>query len=104
MRSTEIGHPEGPPPPEPDAPAELSLAGEFPAATRDQWRELVAGVLRKARRPELADPVEGGLGPTVATGAPVPRLYTAGNAGHLPGAVGVPGLPPFVRGARAGAA
>src|SRR4051794_1754642 len=104
MRSTEIAHREGPPPAEPEAPAELSLAGEFPAATRDQWRELVAGVLRKAGRTELPDPVEEALRRTVATGVRVAPLYTAEDAGNLPAAVGVPGLPPFVRGARAGAA
>src|SRR4051794_9193169 len=104
MRSTEIAHREGPPPAEPEAPAELSLAGEFPAATRDQWRELVAGVLRKAGRTELPDPVEEALRRTVATGVTVAPLYTAEDAGELPTAVGVPGLPPFVRGARAGAA
>src|SRR3954452_9750027 len=104
MRSTEIGNPEGPPPAEPEAPAELSLAGEFPAATRDQWRELVAGVLRKAGRTELPDPVEEALRRTVATGVTVAPLYTAEDAGELPAAVDVPGLPPFVRGARAGAA
>src|SRR3954449_10537002 len=92
MRSTEIGHPEGPPPAEPEAPAELSLAGEFPAATRDQWRELVAGVLRKAGRTELPDPVEEALRRTVATGVTVAPLYTAEDAGDLPAAGGVPGV------------
>ncbi|WP_222267380.1 methylmalonyl-CoA mutase subunit beta [Modestobacter marinus] len=104
MPSTEIGHPEGPPPAEPEAPAELSLAAEFPPATRDEWRQLVAAVLRKAGRTELPDPVEEVLRRTVATGVTVAPLYTAEDAGNLPTAVGVPGLPPFVRGARAGAA
>src|SRR3954464_13345365 len=49
-------------------PEELTLAGEFDAATRDQWRELVAGVLRKAGREDLPDPVEDALRTTVATG------------------------------------
>jgi len=84
-------------------PSDLALAAEFDAATRDQWRELVAGVLRKAGREELPDPVEEALGRTVATGVRVAPLYTAEDAGDLPTAVGVPGLPPFVRGARAGA-
>jgi methylmalonyl-CoA mutase len=91
-------------PAEPEAPDELTLAGEFPEATREQWRDLVAGVLRKAGREELPDPVEDALRTTVATGVSVAPLYTAEDAGDLPGAVGVPGLPPFVRGARAGAA
>ncbi|SOD93845.1 methylmalonyl-CoA mutase subunit beta [Blastococcus haudaquaticus] len=83
-------------------PSDLSLAAEFDAATREQWRELVAGVLRKAGREDLPDPVEDALGRTVATGVTVAPLYTADDAADLPTAVGVPGLPPFVRGARPG--
>ena len=91
-------------PAEPPVPDELTLAGGFPAADRDQWRELVAGVLRKAGRTDLPDPVEEALRRTVATGVTVAPLYTAADAGDLPTAVGVPGSPPFVRGSRAGAA
>src|ERR671917_671083 len=91
-------------PAEHEVPEELSLAGAFPEATREQWRELVAGVLRKAGREELPDPVEDALRRTVATGVSVAPLYDADDAGDLPTAVGVPGPPPFVRGARAGAA
>ncbi|MGY1726577.1 methylmalonyl-CoA mutase subunit beta [Geodermatophilus sp. SYSU D01062] len=90
-------------PAEHEVPDELSLAGDFPSVGREQWRELVAGVLRKAGREELPDPVEDALRRTVATGVSVAPLYTAEDAGDLPTAVGVPGLPPFVRGARAGA-
>ncbi|MGY1832671.1 methylmalonyl-CoA mutase subunit beta [Geodermatophilus sp. SYSU D01180] len=90
-------------PAEHEVPDELSLAGDFPPVAREQWRELVAGVLRKAGREELPDPVEDALRRTVATGVSVAPLYTADDAGDLPTAVGVPGLPPFVRGARAGA-
>ncbi|UOY01177.1 methylmalonyl-CoA mutase family protein [Blastococcus sp. PRF04-17] len=82
-------------------PETLALAAEFEAATRDQWRELVAGVLRKTGREELPDPVEEALARTVATGVRVAPLYTAEDAGDLPAVVGVPGLPPFVRGATA---
>ena len=96
--------PEGPPPAEPETPDVLQLAGEFPAASRAQWRDLVAGVLRKAGREQLPDPVEDALRRTVATGVTVAPLYTAEDAGDLPVLVGVPGLPPFVRGSRAGAA
>jgi methylmalonyl-CoA mutase len=85
-------------------PDELSLAGGFAPADRDAWRALVAGVLRKAGREDLPDPVEDALRRTVATGVRVRPLYDADDAGDLPTAVGVPGLPPFVRGARAGAA
>ena len=84
-------------------PETLALAAEFDSVTRDQWRELVAGVLRKAGREDLPDPVEDALSRTVATGVRVAPLYTAEDAGDLPSAVGVPGLAPFVRGARAGA-
>ncbi|MGY2080188.1 methylmalonyl-CoA mutase subunit beta [Modestobacter sp. SYSU DS0657] len=92
--------PGGPPPAEPGTPEELALVAGFPAATREQWRELVAGVLRKVGRGELPDPVEDALRATVATGVTVAPLYTAEDVAHLPAAVGVPGLPPFVRGSR----
>src|SRR4051812_15533852 len=92
------------PPAEHEVPEDLALASEFEAATRDAWRELVAGVLRKAGREELPDPVEDALRRTVATGVTVAPLYTAEDAGDLPAAVGVPGRAPFVRGARAGTA
>ncbi|MCF6507951.1 methylmalonyl-CoA mutase [Blastococcus sp. MG754426] len=81
-------------------PEDLALAAEFDAVTRDQWRELVAGVLRKAGREDLPDPVEDALRRSVAPGVTVAPLYTAEDAGDLPAGVGVPGLPPFVRGAR----
>jgi methylmalonyl-CoA mutase len=90
-------------PAEHEVPSDLALAAEFDAATRDQWRELVAGVLRKAGREDLPDPVEDALTRTVATGVRVAPLYTADDAADLPTAVGVPGLAPFVRGSRAGA-
>src|SRR5215211_7630009 len=104
MSSTDqqTGRPGGAPPAEPEAPEVLELAGEFPAAGRAQWRDLVAGVLRKAGRDELPDPVEDALRVPVATGVTVAPLYTAEDAGDLPSGVGVPGLAPFVRGARAG--
>src|SRR4051794_3233019 len=89
-------------PAEHEVPEALELAAEFDAATRDQWRELVAGVLRKAGRDDLPDPVEDALGVTVATGVRIEPLYTAEDAGDLRAAVGVPGLAPFVRGSRAG--
>src|SRR5690349_23709475 len=91
-------------PSEHEVPEDLGLAAEFPGVTRDEWRELVAGVLRKAGREELPDPVEEALRRTVATGVTVAPLYTAADAGDLPTAVGVPGLAPFVRGSRAGTA
>src|SRR5687768_16383751 len=85
-------------PAEHEVPDELPLAAEFDAATREQWRELVAAVLRKAGREDLPDPVEDALRVPVATGVTVAPLYTADDAGDLPSAAGVPGLAPFVRG------
>src|SRR4051812_8854890 len=89
-------------PAEHEVPDDLALAAEFPAATREQWRELVAGVLRKSGRDDLPDPVEDALRRPVATGVTVAPLYTAEDAGDLPTAAGMPGLAPYVRGARAG--
>jgi methylmalonyl-CoA mutase len=83
-------------------PEDLALAGEFDPVTRDQWRDLVAGVLRKAGREDLPDAVEEALRRPVAPGVTVAPLYTAEDAADLPTGVGVPGLPPFVRGARPG--
>jgi methylmalonyl-CoA mutase len=104
MTDPQPAHPDAEVPAEHEVPEDLRLAGEFPPATREQWRDLVAGVLRKAGREQLPDPVEEALRRTVATGVTVGPLYTAEDAGELPTAAGVPGLPPFVRGARAGAA
>ncbi|WP_346620031.1 methylmalonyl-CoA mutase subunit beta [Blastococcus montanus] len=87
-------------PAEHEVPEDLSLAGEFDPVTRDEWRALVAGVLRKAGRENLPDPVEDALRRPVAPGVTVAPLYTAEDAGDLPVGVGVPGVPPFVRGAR----
>ncbi|GHE10688.1 methylmalonyl-CoA mutase subunit beta [Klenkia taihuensis] len=86
-------------PDDPPAPDALVLAGEFPPVDRDRWRELVAGVLRKAGREDLPDPVEDALRRTVATGVSVAPLYTAADVADLPDP-GAPGLPPFVRGSR----
>lgn len=90
-------------PSEHEVPEELGLAAGFPAVTRDEWRDLVAGVLRKAGREDLPEPVEEALRRPVAPGVSVAPLYTAEDAADLPTAVGVPGRPPFVRGSRAGA-
>jgi methylmalonyl-CoA mutase len=89
-----------PAPPAP--PEELVLAGDFPAATRAQWRDLVAGVLRRSGRDVAPEAVEDVLRHPVATGVTVGPLYTAEDAGDLPALAGLPGRPPFVRGSRAG--
>ena len=66
----------------PDAP--LTLAGEFPAASREQWRELVAAVLAKSGHagedPELA------LATTTYDGITIKPLYTAADAPVQPSA------------------
>ncbi|WP_084211436.1 methylmalonyl-CoA mutase family protein [Pseudonocardia acaciae] len=82
--------------------SELSLAGDFPPASRERWRELVAGVLRKAGR-ELdggaPDEVERLLASALADGVSVAPLYTADDAEGA--SAGMPGLAPFTRGGRA---
>jgi methylmalonyl-CoA mutase len=75
----------------------LSLAADFPAATRDQWRELVRGVLRRSGvDPDIApDEVEAALASQTYDGFAVRPLYTADDPAPE---AGFPGLPPFVRG------
>jgi methylmalonyl-CoA mutase len=77
----------------PDSP--LPLAADFPPADRQQWRQLVAGVLAKSGvRFDEATP-EDALSHHGYDGIEVAPLYTErpGSAG------GEPGRPPFVRGA-----
>jgi methylmalonyl-CoA mutase len=71
---------------------ELALAAEFPTPSREQWRGLVEGVLRKSG----ADPDS--LISTTYDGITVQPLYTAQDAPDVP--PGFPGLPPFLRGGR----
>ncbi|MGH3877325.1 MAG: methylmalonyl-CoA mutase subunit beta [Actinophytocola sp.] len=75
----------------------LNLAADFPAATRDQWRGLVEGVLRKSGV-EFGDP-EAALATRTYDGFDLRPLYTADDT--APDA-GFPGLPPYVRGATPG--
>ncbi|MFJ6675296.1 methylmalonyl-CoA mutase family protein [Actinosynnema sp. NPDC091369] len=70
---------------------ELALAAEFPTPDREQWLDLVQGVLRKSG----AD--FGSLITTTYDGIDVQPLYTA--ADQVPDA-GFPGLAPFTRGGR----
>ena len=73
-----------------------ALAGDFPAATADQWRALVAGVLAKSGLAEAADP-EAALRTARSDGITLLPLYTAGD---LPAYdIGLPGAAPHVRGA-----
>ncbi|MEU4251891.1 methylmalonyl-CoA mutase family protein [Amycolatopsis sp. NPDC026612] len=77
--------------------SELDLAAEFPQATREQWQELVAGVLRKSGKlPEdFAGAPESKLVTRTYDGIEIQPLYTAED---VPGDIGFPGLPPYVRG------
>jgi methylmalonyl-CoA mutase len=77
-------------------PDPLPLAAEFPPATRDQWIELVTGVLRRSGLPDDADPVAA-LTTTTYDGIPVRPLYTAADGPPA----GTPGSAPYVRGATA---
>ncbi|WP_083752240.1 methylmalonyl-CoA mutase family protein [Saccharothrix sp. ALI-22-I] len=70
---------------------ELALAAEFPTPDREQWLDLVRGVLRKSG----AD--FGSLITTTYDGIDVQPLYT--KADRAPDA-GFPGLVPFTRGGR----
>lgn len=70
---------------------ELALAAEFPAADREQWLDLVQGVLRKSGAEY------GSLITTTYDGLDVQPLYTADD--RAPDA-GFPGLAPFTRGGR----
>jgi methylmalonyl-CoA mutase len=84
----------------PAEPQPLALAAEFPVATADQWRSLVAGVLRRSGLTANSDPVRS-LTTTTYDGIDIAPLYTAEDA---PGPSGWPGRPPFTRGATAGGA
>ncbi|MDD7938808.1 methylmalonyl-CoA mutase family protein [Actinomycetospora lutea] len=81
-----------------EAPEELTLAGEFEAPTREQWRELVAGVLAKSGREVSPEEAEAALATVTDDGITIAGLYAAEDAPDVD--TGVPGLPPFVRGAR----
>ncbi|HEU5267201.1 MAG TPA: methylmalonyl-CoA mutase subunit beta [Jatrophihabitans sp.] len=86
----------------PPDPAVLPLAADFPPATRDQWRTLVTTVLARSRGSADVDP-EQALTASTYDGIEIRPLYTAADA-HDVDVDGLPGLPPFVRGATAAAA
>jgi methylmalonyl-CoA mutase len=79
----------------PQEPESLALAADFPTPTREQWRALVAAVLAKSG--VSGDP-EDALSYTTYDGIRIKPLYTAEDA-HGTDADGLPGHPPFVRGA-----
>src|SRR4051812_49769035 len=78
-------------------PADLTLAAEFETATRDQWRELVAGGVRKAGRHELPDPVEDALSRTGGPRGHLAPPYTPPDARGPPTARRGPRPAPVVR-------
>jgi methylmalonyl-CoA mutase len=80
-------------------PEQLPLAADFPAPTRQDWRELVRAVLVRAGRSTAGDAEapEDLLAATTYDGIRIAPLYTADDP--TPDA-GLPGLPPFTRGGR----
>ncbi|MFD7319488.1 methylmalonyl-CoA mutase family protein [Streptomyces sp. NPDC059875] len=76
----------------------LSLAAEFPDATREQWQRLVAGVLSKSGKDVEGTAAEDALSTTLEDGLRVRPLYAAGDTAPDPG---FPGFAPFVRAGRA---
>ncbi|AUG75672.1 methylmalonyl-CoA mutase small subunit [Kitasatospora sp. MMS16-BH015] len=79
-------------------PEGLSLAAEFPDATREQWQRLVEGVLRKSGAQDVSGvDAEDALATDLQDGLRVRPLYTATDTAAEPG---YPGFPPFVRGGR----
>lgn len=72
-------------------PGNLELAAEFPPASAAQWQDLVRGVLAKSG--SSADQ----LATTSYDGITIAPLYTAADQA---GFTGLPGVAPFVRGAR----
>jgi methylmalonyl-CoA mutase len=88
----------------PKPPEDLALASLFDPASREQWQGLVATALRKSGLLEesaAADTVDAVLTTHTYDGVDVLPLYTAAPAGAPAPATGVPGVFPFVRGARA---
>ncbi|WP_327292930.1 methylmalonyl-CoA mutase family protein [Streptomyces sp. NBC_01198] len=75
----------------------ISPAAEFPGATREQWQQLVAGVLRKSGKEVSGPEAEQALSTTVDGGLLVRPLYTAEDGAPD---LGLPGFPPYVRGSR----
>ncbi|MFJ1747120.1 methylmalonyl-CoA mutase family protein [Streptomyces sp. NPDC088116] len=75
----------------------LSLAAEFPDATREQWQSLVEGVLRKTGREASGPAAEEALSTKLQDGLITRPLYTSEDA---PGDCGYPGFAPFTRGGR----
>ena len=80
----------------------LSLAAEFPTATREQWQRLVEGVLVKTGASDATGfAAEEALYTTLEDGLSTHPLYTAEDApADVTSRTGLPGFAPFVRGGR----
>lgn len=85
----------------------LSLAAEFPDATRERWQRLVEGVLRKSGASEATGlAAEEALYTTLEDGLSTHPLYTSedvpspAGAGDGTALTGLPGFAPYVRGGR----
>lgn len=82
---------------------QLELAGGFPAATLEQWRQQVEQVLRRsghlAEGEAAPEAVEDVLASTTYDGITVHPLYTGLNGSDVD--PGLPGFPPHVRGSQA---
>lgn len=78
----------------------LSLAAEFPTATREQWQGLVEGVLRKSGREAAGAAAEDALATELQDGLTTFPLYTADDTAGAAAAGGYPGFAPFTRGGR----
>src|SRR3954470_453766 len=83
--------------------AHRQLAAEFPAASREQWRSMVAAVLTKSGVEPAAGNPEEALAHLTYDGLRIAPLYTAADLPDGTGieAAGLPGQPPFVRGGTA---
>ncbi|MEI2776832.1 MAG: methylmalonyl-CoA mutase subunit beta [Tetrasphaera sp.] len=76
----------------------MSLAGDFPAQTEDDWRRLVAGVLNKGRPEDKhlsPEEAEAKLRTGIPGGLSIEPLYVRPES---PRALGLPGEMPFTRG------
>ena len=94
MSNTESGAPAA----EEATPTQLSLAGDFPAATEEQWEIEVAKVLNRGRPPEKQLTFEQCMKRlTVHTvdGIDIKPMYKRDD---VPGPLGYPGVAPFTRG------
>ncbi|MBM2614193.1 methylmalonyl-CoA mutase small subunit [Actinoplanes sp. LDG1-06] len=83
----------------------LSLGADFPAASAEQWRLLALAALRRSGAADEntgPEAVEELLATVTYGGPAIDALQTAGSADLPP--TGLPGQPPFVRGARAAGA